>query len=1710
MREMRYAIGLAAAAVIVVMALNVLIRKVEGQTVISPADNTSNIESNERTPTPSGEIPDEYPEQNSLFPVVGQADTENPISPLSEVKLAASDGAANHRFSESIAIYGDTIVVGAPGSSVGGVNQGAAYVYVRDGSNWVLQQKLTASDGAVGDRFGTAVAIFGDTVIVGAPFDDVGSTSTNHGSAYVFVRNGTNWTEVQHLIPSNSQLDAHFGFSVALYGDKMVIGAPRHIQTIINPQRRTGVAYSFIKSGASWVEQQILTPSDSTLDNERFGDRVTMSSDTVVVSSPEKSINGNIIQGIVSVFVSNGGSWTEQAVLTANDARNFGRGITITGDVLIVGAPTSTAQFSNQGAAYVFARTGTSWAQQQKLTASDALASAGFGYAVSMIGNTVVIGAWTMNIGANNLQGAAYIFRDNGVSWTQQTRVTAADGAASDRFGSSVGLTDSWVVIGAVEDDIGANGNQGSAYVFNRCEIGARGESAAGAQCESEIIVNTTGDEPDEDTSDTECDVDEASSGLQCTLRAAIRVANDLAGPDTIKFNIPGSGVQTIAPATALPNITSKVTIDGTSQPGYSASPLIEIQGSLAGNGVNGLVFLGASNQSTVKALTINRFEQAGVLFQSSENRIENSWIGLSADGLSAGSPVQGAGVRILSADNHVGGARNGAAANNLIAGNAVAQVFLETLNATRNKIKGNNIGLNVSGIPPEGNFLTGVLLLQAGSNNTIGGNTAADINIITADATGISIDNTEAFDNQNTIAGNRILGCGTGVSIVNSGGNTIGGDFGAGSNHIGGNSSFGITIDDTVDEALAFLVDENKVFGNLIGISPEYQMFGNGTGVGIIKGTNNSIGSGQPQHRNIISENSSAGVGLNPGAKLNLVLGNYVGTNADGTSESGNGSGVMIRGNQNTVAGNLISGNQYGVSVQSFETNPAPLGNTVQSNRIGLAASGDEEISNQIGVFLLEGKTIVTGNTISGNTAEGILILSNENTITSNMIGTDVTGNSAVGNGDGGVRIAGTLNTVIGNTISGNKNGVNITRAIPNEPIPTNNVVQGNFIGTNATGTAPVPNTENGVEVGNNAIDNKIGGLTSGAGNIISGNGMAGILVQHLGGGGAIAPFETKIQGNSIGTDPSGTAAIPNTGSGVYIRGGISTRVGGTGSDMPAARNIISGNGGDGIRIADNGIVNRITGNYIGVAADGVSALGNTGNGVTIASGSASNIIGGPETNAGNTIAFNANGVVLSPDAVAGNLIYPKRNYDNALLGIDLGGDGVTPNDPADADVGPNKLQNYPTFVFSISGGNLIVNYKVDSAPENSAYGTNGIYVEFFEADSTGAGRDFLGSDSYLLSDYSSGSPGSRKKNLGNAAALGFAEGDTMTATATDADGNSSEFTPPVSSAPSFISGTVTYANAIPASTRFVSNVLISGAGSQNVSTTTAAPGAIAGQYTLMGFGSGSYSVSPSKTGGVNNITSFDAARISQHVAGPPNPQLTGNQLIVADVSGNTSVTSFDAAMIAKFVAGPPYASPGIGSTATWRFTPANRNYASVTSSISGEDYSALLMGEVSGNWNNTGTRPAGRVESGKLKVDREDGGPERGIAVALPTLVASSDKEILVPVNVQGIANKGVISYEFDLRYDASVIQPLVDPVDVKDTASRGLSVVTNAAEPGLLRVVVYGAFPIDENGVMLNLRFTAVGGAGSVSPILFERIMFNEGEPRVSIADGKVELF
>lgn len=308
-------------------------------------------------------------------------------------------------------------------------------------------------------------------------------------------------------------------------------------------------------------------------------------------------------------------------------------------------------------------------------------------------------------------------------------------------------------------------------------------------------------------------------------------------------------------------------------------------------------------------------------------------------------------------------------------------------------------------------------------------------------------------------------------------------------------------------------------------------------------------------------------------------------------------------------------------------------------------------------------------------------------------------------------------------------------------------------------------------------------------------------------------------------------------------------------------------------------------------------------------------------------------------------------------------------------------------------------------------------------------------------------------------------------------------------------VTGMVTYGNILtPPAPRYVPNVELSGAGILPVSTTTNG----LGLYSLNGFGSGAYTVTPSKTGGVNDaISAFDSARVAQFVVDliPFN----ATQLRVADVSGTGGITSFDATLISRYIVGLPPLGGDV--TGTWIFEPASKNYPNVYANVANENYTALLMGEVSANWNDPVSIPGGRPANG--------GGPERSIAVKAADLVTPADSEVLVPVSIQGAVNKGIVSYEFDLRYDPSVLQPQSDPVDLADTVSRGLTSVVNAEVPGLLKVAVFGTTPIDENGVLMNLRFTAVGARGTVSPITWERMSFNEGSPRVNAVDGQVEL-
>ena len=322
-------------------------------------------------------------------------------------------------------------------------------------------------------------------------------------------------------------------------------------------------------------------------------------------------------------------------------------------------------------------------------------------------------------------------------------------------------------------------------------------------------------------------------------------------------------------------------------------------------------------------------------------------------------------------------------------------------------------------------------------------------------------------------------------------------------------------------------------------------------------------------------------------------------------------------------------------------------------------------------------------------------------------------------------------------------------------------NVIEGNFIGTDVRGTTSLGNSQRGVHIVDTP-NNMIGGILPEARNIISGNRFYGVQIAGDDAHGNL------IQGNFIGTDVTGSIALGNSQKGVDITNAPNNTIGGT---VAEARNIISGNGHFGVRIVGNDATgNQVQGNYIGTDVNRTVPLGNTLHGVNIFDASG-NTVGGMANGAGNTIAFNhADGVFVS--SLTGNGVLSNSILSNTGLGIDLSPNGVTANDEGDVDSGPNNLQNFPVITSAlIEKGDLLIQYSVDSVVGSSAYP---LMVQFFIADADGQeGKTYLGSDTYASSTAQS----TKVANLGSPFALGLKAGDVIVATATDAAGNTSEF---------------------------------------------------------------------------------------------------------------------------------------------------------------------------------------------------------------------------------------------------------------------------------------------------------------------------------------------
>jgi len=871
------------------------------------------------------------------------------------------------------------------------------------------------------------------------------------------------------------------------------------------------------------------------------------------------------------------------------------------------------------------------------------------------------------------------------------------------------------------------------------------------------FTVNVTND-----LDDGTCD------GIHCSLREAINAANQAAGGGVIAFNIPGPAPHTVRPTSSLPLLLGGVTLDGTTAPDFAGTPVIELDGSLAGGFAQGLNVAGSGN--LIRGLVVNRFSDVGISIGSGAEGtvVEGCFVGTDVTGTVA---LGNGNIGILigqATDNTLGGPT--AAARNLVSGNPEGITVLD-VTATGNLIQGNYIGTDVTGTVALPNTV-GVLLLAPG--NVVGGSSAGEGNLI---------------------SGNT----GHGVSLGPP--NAVG----------------------------------NTVLGNLIGVDVTgAEALGNDIGVWVDNVADNLIGGTTAGARNVISGNREGITLWEEGATGNRIQGNYVGTNGTGDSAIPNGMGIPIYSPGNTVggteagAGNLISGNET-TGVNLYGENAS--GNVVQGNLIGTDASGSLALGNgESGVAVVFAAANVVGglesgagNVISGNVIAGITLFGPEtqdNRIQGNLIGTDQSGTTALGNGESGVALH---NAASGNTIGGTDPGArnvlsgNTFGILLGDLAAEGNRIQGNYIGTNASGDAPIPNTQTGILLwGENTL---IGGSETGSGNVISGNVFAGI---DLGPGST----GTVIQGNYIGTDATGGFALGND-LGIFVNFSPDNLIGGTSIE---ARNVISGNVGRNITIngldatgnvlqgnfigtdatgtvplesgrallildapgntvggtqsgAGNVISgtqlgvsiegpaatgNLLQGNHLGVDVTGSAPLGNRGATIRFTNGASGNTVGGTQEGAGNIIANSSwVGVGVFPDAGTGNRILGNAIFDNGGLGIELNRDGVNTNDEGDVDIGPNNLQNYPEIASAVASGGGAIHATLSSAPSAT------FTLEFFAdtvCDETGFGEGRFPLGTASLSTDASG--------IGSVtAAFSGIPGTLVTATATDADGSTSEF---------------------------------------------------------------------------------------------------------------------------------------------------------------------------------------------------------------------------------------------------------------------------------------------------------------------------------------------
>jgi hypothetical protein len=376
------------------------------------------------------------------------------LSQINEFKLLPSDGAAKDLFGTSVSISTDYAIVG---STYGNDSTGAAYVFRREGAIWVEEQRLVASDGAKGDRFGgllKTVSISGDYAIVGAPYSD-----TLKGSAYIFKRDGTDWIEQKLQTSDGAQ---GIGTSTSI-SDKYAV-----ISALDNDS--IGSVYVFRRDGIDWIEEQKLQASNDS-SHASFGAAVSISGDYIIVGAPD-------FKGSAYIFKREETGWLEEQKLTASGEDTlfnwFGISVSISGTQAVVGSFGSLVNGIHSGAAYIFSLHGNCWTEDQKLFPSDYTSNDWFGLSVSISNGYTIIGSH-YNDDNGSASGSAYIFRQQTTNWVEEQKLTASDADTGDTFGVSVSISGDYVIVGAHGNDDNGE-NSGSAYIYTGFVVSVENE----------------------------------------------------------------------------------------------------------------------------------------------------------------------------------------------------------------------------------------------------------------------------------------------------------------------------------------------------------------------------------------------------------------------------------------------------------------------------------------------------------------------------------------------------------------------------------------------------------------------------------------------------------------------------------------------------------------------------------------------------------------------------------------------------------------------------------------------------------------------------------------------------------------------------------------------------------------------------------------------------------------------------------------------------------------------------------------------------------------------------------------------------------------------------------------------------------------------------------------------------------------------------------